>query len=280
MSELASTGADGDVGPGERGSTVATGDAGHASQMPFDLLPAIDLRDGRVVRLRQGDFGRETAYSDDPVAVATAFADAGARWLHVVDLDGARLGTPRQFETIARIIEAVGDGLTVEIAGGIRSEGAVAAALALGARRVVLGTAVLGDPQLAATLATRHGADRIAVSLDVRAGRVAGHGWDPSADGDAVADVLERLASAGIRTFEVTSIERDGELSGPDVDLLRPLVALGRGEVIASAGIRSIEDLQAVRALGCRGGIVGRALYEGRLSLADALAALDGPAVQ
>jgi len=247
------------------------------SAVPFDLLPAIDLRDGRVVRLRQGDFGREIAYSDDPVAVARAFADTGARWLHVVDLDGARLGTPRQFETIARIVEAVGERLAVEIAGGLRSEGAVAAALALGARRVVVGTAVLRDANLATTLVTRHGPGRIAASLDVRAGRVAGQGWDPGADGDAVEEVLVRLALAGIRIFEVTAIERDGELSGPNLELLRSLVALGRGGILASAGIRSVADLQTVRALGCRGAIVGRALYEGELVLADALAALDGP---
>jgi phosphoribosylformimino-5-aminoimidazole carboxamide ribotide isomerase len=265
MSDRASTGTseDGTPSASSRGTS-------------FDLLPAIDLREGRVVRLRQGDFARETAYSDDPVAVATTFAEAGARWLHVVDLDGARLGTPRQFETIAAIVEAVGGRLAVEIAGGLRSEGAVAAALALGATRVVLGTAVLRDVQSAATLVSRYGAHRIAVSLDVRGGRVAGHGWDPGADGDAVEDVLVRLALAGIRTFEVTAIERDGELSGPDVSLLHSLVALGRGEIVASAGIRSVADLQAVRALGCRGAIVGRALYEGGLRLEDALSALDG----
>jgi len=251
----------------ERQAQAATG---------FELLPAIDLRECRVVRLRQGDFARETAYSDDPVAVARAFADAGARWLHVVDLDGARLGTPRQFETIAAIVDAVGDRLAVEIAGGLRSEGSVAAALALGARRAVVGTAVLRDAQLASTLVARHGAECIGVSLDVRDGRVAGHGWDPDADGDAVEDVLVRLARAGVRTFEVTAIERDGELSGPDVDLLRRLVGLDRGEIVASAGIRSVGDLQAVRALGCRGAIVGRALYEGDLDLGDAMAALDG----
>ena len=279
MKERTSTGQE-DSGAARRDVALPSApvDPRAAPVVAFDLLPAIDLRDGRVVRLRQGDFGRETAYSDDPVAVATAFADAGARWLHLVDLDGARLGTPRQFETIARIVEAVGERLAVEIAGGLRSEGAVAAALALGARRVIVGTAVLRDAGLAATLVTRHGAERIAASLDVRAGRVAGHGWDPGADGDAVEEVLVRLALAGIRTFEVTAIERDGELSGPDVELLRSLVALGRGEIVASAGIRSVEDLRTVRELGCRGAIVGRALYEGDLDLADALAALDGTA--
>jgi phosphoribosylformimino-5-aminoimidazole carboxamide ribotide isomerase len=269
VTDRASTGAD---------DAPTTGAAGAPASAPFEVLPAIDLREGRVVRLRQGDFARETAYSDDPVATAVAFADAGARWLHVVDLDGARLGTPRQFETIAAIVETVGGRLSVEIAGGLRSEGAVAAALAVGARRVVVGTAVLHDAQLAATLVTRHGADHIVVSLDVRAGRVAGHGWDPGADGDAVEAVLVRLADVGVRTFEVTAIERDGELSGPDIRLLQSLVTLDPGEIVASAGIRSVSDLRALRALGCRGAIVGRALYDGELRLEDALAALDGTA--
>jgi phosphoribosylformimino-5-aminoimidazole carboxamide ribotide isomerase len=246
------------------------------SSSAFELLPAIDLREGRVVRLRQGDFARETSYGDDPVAVARRFADDGAGWLHVVDLDGARLGTPRQLTTIAAILEAVGERLAVEIAGGLRSEGAVAAALGLGARRVAVGTAILRDPNLASTLVTRHGADRIVVALDVREGRVAAHGWDPSEDGDAVEDVLCRLSAAGVTTFEVTAIDRDGELSGPDVQLLARLVALDRGAIIASAGIASIEDLLAVRDLGCAGAIVGRALYQRRVDLPRALAALRG----
>ena len=240
----------------------------------FDLLPAIDLREGRVVRLRQGDFARETTYGDDAPATARAFADAGARRLHVVDLDGARIGTPRQLETIAAILESVGDRVAVEVAGGLRSDGAVAAVLALGAARAVLGTAVLRDPDLAARLVGRHGAGRIAAALDVRDGRVAAHGWDPGADGDRVEDVLVRLASAGVTTFEVTAIDRDGELSGPDLGLLGRLVALGRGGIVASAGIASLHDLEAVRDLGCIGAIVGRALYEGRLDLAEAVARL------
>lgn len=252
---------------GSTGSRGGNGDGG-----AFAILPAIDLREGRVVRLRQGDFARETAYDDDPVDVARGFADAGARWLHVVDLDGARLGTPRQLETVAAIIEAVGGRLSVEVAGGLRSEGSVAAVLALGAARAVLGTAVLRDPLLAATLVARHGPDRIVAALDVRAGRVAAHGWDPTEDGDEVEAALVRLANAGLTTFEVTAIERDGELNGPDLALLGRLVRLGRGWIVASAGIASVDDLRDVRNLGCRGAIVGRALYEGRIDLGAALA--------
>jgi phosphoribosylformimino-5-aminoimidazole carboxamide ribotide isomerase len=241
----------------------------------FELLPAIDLRGGRVVRLRQGDFERETSYHDDPVAVARRFADEGAHWLHVVDLDGARLGTPRHVTLVAEILDGVGERVAVELAGGLRSEGAVAAALGLGVRRVVLGTAVLQDAELAARLITRHGPDRIVVALDVREGRVAAHGWeDPSEDGDDVEEVLIRLSAAGVATFEVTAIERDGELAGPDLDLLRRLVAHDRGRIVASAGIASIDDLRAVRELGCHGAIVGRAIYEGRIDLRGALAAV------
>jgi phosphoribosylformimino-5-aminoimidazole carboxamide ribotide isomerase len=225
--------------------------------------------------LRQGDFERETSYDDDPVAVARRFADQGARWLHVVDLDGARLGTPRQVTLVGEILDGVGDHVAVELAGGLRSEGAVAAALGLGVRRVVLGTAVLRDADLAATLIARHGADRIVVALDVRQGRVAAHGWeDPSEDGDDVDEVLVRLAAAGVTTFEVTAIERDGELGGPDLDLLQRLVAHDRARILASAGIASIDDLLAVRELGCHGAIVGRAIYEGRIDLREALAAV------
>jgi phosphoribosylformimino-5-aminoimidazole carboxamide ribotide isomerase len=241
----------------------------------FEILAAIDLREGRVVRLRQGDFDRETSYGADPVAVAEELVQAGARFIHVVDLDGARIGTPRQLEIVATLIEAVGERAGVEIAGGLRSAGSVAAALALGARRAVVGTAVMRDAGLAAELVGRHGADRIVVALDVRDGRVATQAWTSDEEAGRVEDVLRRLADAGVRVFEVTAIDRDGELSGPDVELLGRLVALDRGSIVASAGVRSVDDLRAIRALGCTGAIVGRALYEGQLHLRDAIAALE-----
>ena len=237
----------------------------------FDVIPAVDLRAGRVVRLRQGDFDRETVYGNDPAATALAFAEAGASWIHVVDLDGARLGTPRQFESIATIVEAVPAEVSVEVAGGLRSRGAVAAALALGARRAVLGTAALEDPELVGALVARHGAAALVVALDVRGGRVSSHGWEAGRAGDPVEDVLRRLADAGITTFEVTAIERDGELTGPDIELTRRLVELDRGDIIASAGVASLDDLRRLRGVGCRGAIVGRAIYEGRIDLREAL---------
>lgn len=238
----------------------------------FEVLPAIDLRGGRVVRLKQGDFARETAYSDDPVAVARRFADAGARWLHVVDLDGARTGSPAHGEVIRAIVSAVGDRVSVEVAGGLRDEGAVAKCLAVGAARAVVGTAALREPAFAARLIAIHGADRVAVAIDVRDGRAIGHGWSSDAPGLDPTEAIQRLGGAGVTTFEVTAIDRDGLLSGPDLGLYERLVAVGRGSIIASGGFISIGELGAVRDLGCSGAIVGRALYEGQLGLVEALA--------
>jgi phosphoribosylformimino-5-aminoimidazole carboxamide ribotide isomerase len=237
----------------------------------FDILPAIDLRGGRVVRLQQGDFERETAFSDDPVAVGRSFADAGARWLHVVDLDGARTGEPAHAAVIRDLVGAVGDRLAVEVAGGLRTEGSVAAILAAGAARAVVGTAALRDPGFAGRLVATHGPDRIAVALDIRDGLALGEGWREGASGVRAEDGLAALADAGVTMLEATAIDRDGLLGGPDLELLERLVRLERGAVIASGGIASLEDLRAVRALGCAGAIVGRALYEGRLDLEEAL---------
>jgi phosphoribosylformimino-5-aminoimidazole carboxamide ribotide isomerase len=244
----------------------------------FELLAAIDLRGGCVVRLRQGDFARETVYDDDPARVAKGFADAGARWLHVVDLDGARAGEPRQTSAVRSILESVGRRVAVEIAGGLRDPAVVEEVLGLGAARVVVGTAAVRDPGLAGTMIDRFGADRVAIALDVRGGRAVGEAWQEGGGGEHVEAVLDRLAEAGATTFEVTAIDRDGLLAGPDLALLARLVGRGHGGMVASAGIASLADLIAVRDLGCVGAIVGRALYEGRIDLAGALAALAGPA--
>jgi phosphoribosylformimino-5-aminoimidazole carboxamide ribotide isomerase len=243
----------------------------------FELLPAIDLRGGRVVRLEQGSFDRETVFADDPTAVATEFRRAGAGWLHVVDLDGARTGRRVHDDVIREIVEAVSNGaapVSVEVAGGLRDRASVDAAFAAGARRVVLGTAALNDAGLVADLAARHGSDRIAVALDVRDEHAVGDGWVPGAAGVPVPDVLDRLREAGVGTFVVTSIARDGLLGGPDLALLATTIAAADGgRIIASGGIATIDDVRAVRALGCAGAIVGRALYDGRISLADAIVA-------
>ncbi len=240
----------------------------------FELLPAIDLRGGRVVRLRQGDFEQETTYDDDPVAIARTFADAGAEWLHVVDLDGARRGEAVQLEMAADIVAEVHGRTRVELGGGLRTPEAVAGALGTGAARVALGTAALRDPGFVLSLVNRYGAGRIVASIDVRDGLALGEGWRDGAAGLPVADAIRMLASAGISTFEVTAIDRDGLLGGPDLTLLRALVDLGVGRIVASGGISSFNDVIATRGVGCGGAIVGRALYEGRIDLAYLVAAM------
>jgi phosphoribosylformimino-5-aminoimidazole carboxamide ribotide isomerase len=232
----------------------------------FAVLPAIDLRGGRVVRLVRGDFARETVYGDDPVAVAVRFVAEGAGWLHVVDLDGARDPAARQQDMVAAIVGGVGQSARVEVAGGLRTE-----VLRAGAARAIVGTSALREPGFVGRLVATHGADRIAVALDVRGGVAVGHGWRRGAPGLPVDEAVETLADVGVTTFEVTAIDRDGTLGGPDVDLLARVVRLGRGAVIASAGISTSEDLASVRNLGCSGAIVGRALYEGGLTLREAL---------
>jgi phosphoribosylformimino-5-aminoimidazole carboxamide ribotide isomerase len=237
----------------------------------FQVLPAIDLRGGQVVRLSEGDFARETVYGTDPAEVARGFAAAGSKWIHVVDLDGARDGGRRQMKAVSRIVEAAGERVACEVAGGLRYEEAVAAVLGLGAARAVVGTAALRDPAFVERLVTRFGAERIAVALDVRDGMAVGQGWVPGTAGVEVSEALTTLADRGVRTFIVTAIERDGLLIGPNLELLARMVALGRGDIVASAGVSSLADLSAVRAAGCVGAVVGRALYEGRLDLGEAV---------
>jgi phosphoribosylformimino-5-aminoimidazole carboxamide ribotide isomerase len=239
----------------------------------FEILPAIDLVEGRVVRLRQGDFERLDVYGDDPVAVAEGFRAAGARWLHIVDLDAARSGRRSHTDAIARLLNAVAATVDCEVAGGLRSEESVANVFRAGARRAVLGTAAVQDPSLAARMVDRYGPARIAGAIDVRGGRAVGEGWRSGVSDPTVEEAVVRLACCGVRVFETTAIERDGILAGPDLALLGSVIALGV-EVIASGGIRSIDDLLAVRAIGCTGAIVGRAVYDGSLDLAAAMAAV------
>jgi len=241
----------------------------------FELLPAIDLRAGRVVRLREGDFERETAYSNDPVATALDLVGQGSRWLHVVDLDGARVGAAAHEPVIARLIEAVGTSARVEVGGGIRDAAAARRYVELGAARIVLGTASLGSSQLAANLVAEHGVGRIVVALDVRGGQAVGNAWQAGDDATGIDEAVRRLLAEGVVTFEVTAIDRDGALSGPDLGLLARVRALApEASVIASGGIRSIDDLLSVRELGCAGAIIGRAIYERTFDLPTALSVL------
>jgi phosphoribosylformimino-5-aminoimidazole carboxamide ribotide isomerase len=242
----------------------------------FDVIPAIDLRDGRVVRLEQGDFDRETVFDDDPAIVAARFAAAGARFLHVVDLDGASAGEPAQLDAVRTIARASG-GAIVEAAGGIRSTASVDAAFGAGAGRVVFGTAALRDADLVRTTIGDRGADRVAVAVDVREGRAVGDAWQSGGQGPPPEDLVRELADLGVEWFEVTAIDRDGLLGGPDLGLLERIIGLGRGNVIASGGIRSVTDAIAVRDIGCAGAIVGRALYTGAFDLAAAIATFAEP---
>lgn len=240
----------------------------------MELIPAIDLTAGRVVRLSEGDFGRATVYGDDPIALARRWADAGADQLHLVDLDGVRAGRAVQARLIGRIVAAVSP-VRCQVAGGLRTEDAVAVALGAGADRAVLGTALLADPALAQRLTTRFGASRIVAALDVRDGRAVGEGWRDGAPGSPVLDALGASRSAGIVAFAVTAIARDGLLAGPDLALYRELRAAMQGtSLIASGGIASIADLHDLAEVGADAAILGRALYEGRIDLTDAIAAL------
>lgn len=237
----------------------------------FEVIPAIDLRAGRCVRLFQGSFERETVYSDEPVAVARAFAAAGAPRIHVVDLDGARDGEPRQLSLVARIAAAVP--VPIELGGGLRTEASVAAALAAGVDRVVLGTAALEQPALVERLARALG-PRLAVGIDTRDGRVATHGWLAQSEARAT-DLARSMADLGVSCFIATDIARDGTLGEPNLVVLREILAAVHGAtVIASGGVARVEHLLALRATGASGAIVGRAIYTGDLDLGRALAAL------
>ncbi len=240
------------------------------------LLPAIDIRGGAAVRLLQGDFDRETRFDADPLDAARRWRDQGARALHVVDLDGARQGSSANLPHVARICAALD--VPVQLGGGLRDAEAVEAALAAGVERVVLGTAALEDPALVESLAAEHG-ERIAVGADARDGRVALAGWKREAK-IGVGELIADLASRGVRRFVFTPVELDGTLAGPALDALREAAqtaAAVEAELIYSGGIGTLEHLRALAALelsALRGVIVGRALYEGRFSVAEGEAAL------
>lgn len=242
----------------------------------MELFPAIDLRAGRVVRLTRGDFDRETVYGDDPVAPARAYAAAGCRWVHVVDLDAARTGRAENRDAVAAVAGAVGAaGTEVQAGGGVRDRAAAEALWSAGVARVVVGTAAVEQTELVPELAR---AGRVAVGLDTRAGDLAVHGWAETS-GAAAVDVARRFEDSGVEAVVVTDIGRDGTLSGPDLDGLGELLAATRLDVVASGGVGSLDDLRRLAALevgGRRlaGAIVGRAIYEGRFSVVEALAAL------
>jgi phosphoribosylformimino-5-aminoimidazole carboxamide ribotide isomerase len=236
------------------------------------IIPAIDLKDGRCVRLRQGDMAAETVYSDDIQAVARNWQEGGARMIHVVDLNGAVDGEPRNLPQIESVMKAVD--VKVQVGGGIRTIDTVRRYLHAGVSRVVLGTAALTDRAFLEQ-ACREFPGRILLGLDARGGKVAVKGWTAVSDVNAV-DLLKELSGCAIGAVIYTDISRDGMLNGPNIPALQEVVANSSFPVIASGGISQIEDLLAVRSLGARveGAIVGKALYDGKLDFRAALAAL------
>ncbi|MCD7861303.1 MAG: 1-(5-phosphoribosyl)-5-[(5-phosphoribosylamino)methylideneamino]imidazole-4-carboxamide isomerase [Oscillospiraceae bacterium] len=233
------------------------------------ILPAIDLCGGKAVRLYQGDYAQMTVYSNDPPAVAQDFAAAGAAWVHLVDLEGAKRGDTPNLETVQRIVAAVPQ-LRVELGGGIRQMETAARYLDDGVSRVVLGTAAVTDPAFAADAVSAFGADRVAVGADVRDGYVAIHGWTEQSGLDALG-FCQQMQRAGVRTVICTDISRDGAMRGANHALYQTLSAQLDMDIIASGGVSSIEDVRALRALGLSGAIIGKAYYTGAISLREAI---------
>ncbi len=238
------------------------------------LYPAIDIRGGKAVRLQQGDYERETTYDADPVDAARRWAGEGAEFLHVVDLDGAKAGAPQNLDAVQRI--AAGVDCPIQAGGGLRDAASVEAVLAAGAERVVIGTAALRDPEfLDATLA-EHGSERVVVSVDARDGRVALQGWTEAGE-EGVTEAVAALGERGVARFLCTAIEVDGTMEGPAVGQLSEIAAATEAQVIASGGVGDLshlEDLARIAAPNVEGAIVGRALYERRFTVAEAIGAL------
>jgi len=240
--------------------------------MSLVLLPAVDVADGQAVRLVQGEAGTETSYGD-PLAAALAWQEAGAEWIHLVDLDAA-FGRGSNGELLARVVGTLD--INVELSGGIRDDESLEAALATGCRRVNIGTAALENPDWCSRVIKEYG-DRVAIGLDVRGTRLAARGW--TREGGDLWEVLERLEADGCSRYVVTDVTKDGTLKGPNLDLLRQVCTRTDAPVIASGGVSSLDDLRAIAELvplGVEGAIVGKALYAGAFTLQEALAVAAG----
>ena len=238
--------------------------------MSLTLLPAVDVAAGQAVRLVQGEAGTETSYGD-PLEAALAWQSAGAQWLHLVDLDAA-FGRGSNAALLAEVVGKLD--IKVELSGGIRDDGSLAAALATGCARVNIGTAALEQPDWVRRIIAEHG-DKVAVGLDVRGTRLAARGW--TSEGGELTDTLARLDADGCARFVVTDVTKDGTLQGPNLDLLRQVCSLTSRPVIASGGVSSLDDLRAIASLvplGVEGAIVGKALYAGAFTLTEALEAV------
>jgi phosphoribosylformimino-5-aminoimidazole carboxamide ribotide isomerase len=239
------------------------------------LLPAIDIRGGKAVRLQRGDFDNETVYVDDPLEAARSFVDAGARFLHVVDLDGAREGKPVNLDHLRRITSELG--VAVQYGGGLRDLGAVRSALAAGAERVVVGTAAYSDVELVDQLLETWD-KRVVIAVDVRGGHVSVAGWTKATQ-MLPEDIIVRLQRRGVKQFMYTNVDRDGTLEGPDLDEVRRISDTVRGRFLYSGGIASSDDLRALaslRLVNLAGVVSGKALYERRFTVAEGQAALGG----
>lgn len=242
--------------------------------MKFTVYPAVDIWEGRCVRLLQGKFGSETVYSDDPVEVALGLAAGGARWLHIVDLEGAKTGDPANRDLVLEVVRRAP--CPVQAGGGLRSLDDVEDMIAAGANRAVLGTIALEDPDEMARACKRFG-ERIAVSLDARSGELASHGWTVGT-GVPVDEAVKAFEAAGVSMFIYTDVSRDGAMTGPDIEGLHRVTELTGVPVVASGGVANLDDVRALARLrnqGVDGVIVGRALYEGKFTVGEANLAAD-----
>ncbi len=234
----------------------------------MDIFPAIDISGGRVVRLQQGDYGQMTHYTISPLEAADDFQRQGASFLHVVDLDGAKLGETTNFDTIAQI--AATSDLHMQVGGGIRDEERICSYLNAGACRVILGTAALRQPHFLRSMVEKYGS-KIAVGVDARDGKVAVSGWLDVTDVDSL-EFCKQLSEWGVQTVIYTDIAADGMLSGPNRQIYPRLTAIPNLDIVASGGVTSLDDVIVLRRAGCRAAIIGKALYSGKIDLAKALA--------
>ncbi|MCX7919747.1 MAG: 1-(5-phosphoribosyl)-5-[(5-phosphoribosylamino)methylideneamino]imidazole-4-carboxamide isomerase [bacterium] len=238
----------------------------------MQIIPAIDILEGQCVRLQQGEYSRKTVYSDDPVSVAKRWESAGAKWLHIVDLDGAKTGSLKNLDTVVRIVNAVT--IPVELGGGIRDLASIKQVLSLGIQRVVLGTIAYSYAAMVEEACNRFG-EKIAVGIDARHGRVMIKGWLEKTDIPAL-DLAKRMENSGVKTIIYTDISKDGMLEGPNLAAIKHIACNVGISVIASGGIATINDIQNLKQLGCPnliGAIVGKAIYDGQLDLHQAILA-------
>ncbi len=231
------------------------------------IFPAIDLRGGKVVRLCEGDYDRMTVYSNDPLSICHSFHEAGAEYLHVVDLDGAKDGTTENFEVIKKLV--LDGSLKVEVGGGIRNEETIKKYVDIGVLRVILGTVAVTSPEFVKEMAEKYG-DKIAVGVDIKNGMVATHGWTKVSELECF-DFCRKMADYGVKTIICTDISKDGLLSGTNLELYKKLNEKFSLDIVASGGVSSLEDVKALSEMNTYGAILGKALYTGKIDLAKAI---------